>query len=254
MSLLGTVCPPHYAYLPAPYPGVPLDWMGDPQQMDDYARFVRHALWYAGEYARYVPQQVHGLHKPRFGFAQPALLFANGCIDWESIPDLDPYWAEMAPESIASAGWIEPPLPTVGSATWQHHRQVVVQENPCLVTIRRRVFSLVTTAATLDPYEAEPDRQFATRVFNPLVQLGQPTRHARRAWLKVMFRFGAGKPFVYYSEHAPDQAILDLARDHEIPLLHLPLSLLPATQREAHRTFLFALLSSAQYLTLREHY
>lgn len=254
VATMSRVCPPYYAYLPSAYADAALAWFGDPMQMADYTRFVRHALWYAGEYARYAPVQLHGVKKSALGFAPPSLVFTNGCIDWESIPDTDTFWTEMALSGLSGGGWVDPDLTTIGSTSWEHHRQIVIQENPCLVTVRRRVFSLITSDATLDPYETDPRRQFYPQVVAPLVRLGRQSRNARQAWLRVMFAFCAGKPFVYYSEHTPDPAIIALAAEHTVPFLHLPLSKLPAEHVANHRTFLFVQLSSPQYLALREHY
>jgi hypothetical protein len=71
-------------------------------------------------------------------------------------------------------------------------------------------------------------------------------------WLEAMFRFAAGKPFVYYSRYVPSARIFELARAHDVTLAWRPLALIQAAMLRRHARWRQLWLSESQWRALRK--
>ena len=83
------------------------------------------------------------------------------------------------------------------------------------MTRRPREWSFVT----LDhpTFETGPEEgAFWTRVIKPLLDLENTRKDDLCEWLKLVFAFCEGKPFVYYSQYLPSARIHALALAHKV--------------------------------------
>ena len=70
-------------------------------------------------------------------------------------------------------------------------------------------------------------------------------------WLKPIFTFCEGKPFVYYSQYVPSARIHALARSHKVRLRWCPLGSLSAPLLARHRFWHQLWLGDSQWRTLQ---
>jgi hypothetical protein len=177
---------------------------------------------------------------------QSRMRFTNGAIDWTQ-PSED---SDLLQGRHEDTGWIDPDLRHVGSCalddgdSWQE-----LQKTPYVVERHRREWSLIT----LDLPTAIPDApSFYDKVILPLVLLKQrPAENNLYGWLEIMFEFCAGKRFAYFSRYRPGPRVLDLARRHDVTVVHIPLHRIPAPLLRKYGSFDFLNLTRAQWRELR---
>ena len=76
---------------------------------------------------------------------------------------------------------------------------------------------------------------------------GQSKSDNLYGWLRVVFAYATGKPFVYYSRYVPSARVFQLAREHDVRLVWSPLHRIPAALLERHRTWRQLWLSESQW-------
>src|SRR5262245_58019675 len=161
-----------YEMLPLAEPEDVRAWTGYPLDDERYETFIACLLEHASL---------------RLGVA-----VTNGIIDFTSDTE-----QSAVLQGVAPGGWIDPSLEHVGSGSRETTAHEVLQELPCLVTLRRREFSMVTLDAPTS-FRSDESQSFYSHVIEHLVKLPRRTDHVY-GWLDVMFRCCAGKPIVYYS-------------------------------------------------------
>ena len=157
----------------------------------------------------------------------------NGVIDWTS----DDEQAAVL-HRRPSGGWSDPDSPHVGSVSREFTHTVLESFGEAQVTLRTREW----TAITLDHPTTVPDQDlfsdtFYQTVISELVDI-QGERYADNlyGWLGIVFKFAAGKPFVYYSRYVRSPRVFRLAREHGLQLVHYPLHRIPASLIARHGT------------------
>lgn len=143
------------------------------------------------------------------------------------------------------AGWIDPDCTHVGGCSREATEAVVLQNQPCSVTLRKREFSFVTLDC---PTWIKGGRgvTFFDRVINPLVNLPTGANNLYD-WLEIMFRFCQRKTVAYYAEYVPSLRVMRIARKHHVRLVCIPLSRIPKPLLERNRTFRFMNLTRSQW-------
>jgi hypothetical protein len=173
----------------------------------------------------------------------------NGVIDWTSDDE-----QSAVLQRRPSGGWSDPDSPHVGSASREFTHKVLESFGEAQVTLRTREW----TAITLDHPTTVPDQDlffdtFYQSVILKLVDI-QGERYADNlyGWLRIVFKFAAGKPFVYYSRYVPSPRVFRLAREHDVQLVHCPLHRIPAPLLARHGTWRQLWLSTSQWKRLNE--
>jgi hypothetical protein len=176
------------------------------------------------------------------------LKITNGLIDFSSRSE-DSAVLRGHGQDGHEAGWSDPSLVHVGSASRQARYCTVLQEQPCQVTLHDRELSLITTDVPTSAPKGSKIPSFYDRVITELIELG-PDRDNLYAWLDVMFRFCSGKPFVYYSRYVPGPRIHAIARQYRVRVVHRPLQQIPRILREQNRRFHLLYLTRPQWEAL----
>ena len=239
----------HYEDLPDARAGETFGWHAYPPDQEAYESFVRYALRRASQIdptdGRAVPF-VNGLeggldvrttirfwHEDQIYVRQhqrTSDTIRNGVIDWSSrVEDSKILRGGEGRE----AGWNDPDSTVIGSVSRAVGHETIEKQGQSEVTRRTREWSFVT----LDHPTFETrggTGVFWDGVIEPLLSL-QNRRDDVYDWLKPIFTFCEGKPFVYYSQYVPSARIHALARSHKVRLRWCPLSSLSAPLLARHR-------------------
>lgn len=254
------------ASVAAPRAGAPKRWVADPDEEHAYERYVQRVLARAVEVdeGRAVPFQtglgdgidvratIRHAHDPDGPvYVREATRRAgsvrNGLIDYSSTREDSDVLRGRGSPAGDRAGWIDPSLRTVGSASRQVHSGERIQATPFEVYRNRRELSLVTLdAPTLGRTEERERRSFYTRVICRLIKL-RGAEDDLYGWLRVMFDFCRDKPFAYFSRYVPGPRVHRIAREFGVRVLHVPLERIPAALRERNQAFDFMWLTKEQY-------
>ena len=241
-------------------------WHAYPPDETDYEAFVAYALRHANvadpAEARSVPfstglqdgldvrSTVRQWHEDRiYGRDERGgrRRFRNGVIDWRGQTE-----ASGALQGRVGGGWNDPDCLHVGSVSREARRVKVLARNGMAQVARRhREWSMITLDAPTSIIGPSRRQTFHDAVIRPLIAVqGLPTDHIY-TWLETMFRFCAGKPFVYYSPYQPSARIFALARAHRVELVWCALGRLPRELLDRHRTFRQLWLADSQWKQLR---
>jgi hypothetical protein len=71
-------------------------------------------------------------------------------------------------------------------------------------------------------------------------------------WLRVVFAYATGKPFVYCSRYVPSARVFRLAREYDVQLVWSPLHRIAAALLARHRTWRQLWLAESQWERLTE--
>jgi hypothetical protein len=254
-----------YRHVPRAQKGSRYAWMAYPPDEQAYEAYVAHVLRRASLHTLSEPAAEPFLAGLRDGIDVRATLrhwkegrlyvredrgewltVTNGAIDYTSEREDSTVLRGLGRRG-GRAGWVDPSLTSVGSAS-REIRVDVIQKVPCHVTLRHREFSLITLDVPTW-LEADDSRGFYSRVIKPLVHLPAERDHLY-GWLDVMFAFCRGKPFAYYSRYVPGPRIHEIAARHRVRLLHRPLQLIGSALLQRHQTFRFLSVTRQQWEAL----
>ena len=150
-------------------------------------------------------------------------------------------------------GWNDPDSPHVGNASREFDHQVLEHYGKAQATLRTRQWSAFTLDCPTYLDEPAGRETFFDTVITKLVDIqGQPKSDNLYGWLRVVFAYAAGKPFVYYSRYVPSARVFELAREHDVQLVWSPLHRIPAALLERHRTWRQLWLTERQWERLTE--
>jgi hypothetical protein len=176
----------------------------------------------------------------------------NGAIDWASAEE-----DGDVPSGRAEGGWNDPDSGRVGSASRETGPyELLHKAGRSEVTRRRREWTLLTLdLPTYRPSSADSSMPAAETFFSAVIQpllaiQGKPGRDHVYGWLEAMFRFCAGKPFVYCSRYRPSARIYSLARNCRVALVWQPLGRVPAELLKRNRTWRQLWLTKSQWAAL----
>lgn len=242
-----------YADLPAADPAAPLAWLAYPPDQVGYEAFLRRVFdWWTVD--------ARGI-EPELGFG-PAWRALDVCgapvaahTDGRRLPItnavIDFGSEEEGSEIHAGAvgplggGWVDLAPGCGGSVSREVPPITVLQEQPCHVILRRRELSFLSLDLPTSP-PRPGDASFRQQVIDPLRALS-PLEDHLYGWLDVMFAFCAGKPLVYFSRYVPSNAIHQLAWPYHVRVVHRPLHVIPAQQRELNRAYRLVHLTREQW-------
>jgi hypothetical protein len=258
-----------YNHLPASREDETRAWVGYPYEEERYEAFVRYVLTQASMAEPDDPTAVPFATGLRDGIDVRATLrhwkdgtiyvrderrtplkITNGIIDFTNRSE---HTAVLRGRGVGdhSAGWIDPSLDHVGSASREARDSIVLQDQPCHVSLHYRELALITTDVPTSLPKGSKVESFYERVIRKLVHL-EPDRDNLYSWLGVMFSFCSGEPIVYHSHYIPGPKIHAIARQHRVRVVHRPLRQIPRPLREENRRFRFLNLTRAQWETLLE--
>ena len=255
-----------YKDLPAAEEGAPTRWECAPNDEDDYISFVEYVLRRASLANPDEPKSAPFRSGLRDGLDVRATLrnwaegtiyvreeqrgnlsFRNGAIDWINASERSDHLSGKVP-----GGWIDPDLTRLGSCSRTTIEHEVLERDPWIQR-NHRDYTLITLDAPTAHPTAPPGvsgsdaATFYDHVILPLISLQKSREDTLYAWLDVMFKFCAGKPFAYYSRYVPSPEIHRLAWRHKVRVVHFPLRRLPARLLERHKTFRFLSLTRQQW-------
>jgi hypothetical protein len=174
--------------------------------------------------------------------------FTNGAIDWTSTrEDSDTL------QGRHEGGWNDPDSPHVGSASRELVHEVLQAVGDAQVTRRSREWSVMTLDCPtyLDKPEGRPT--FLDVVIQKeLLPLQGRANDNIYSWLEGVFRFCAGKPFVYYSRYVPSPRLRAIAKAHDVDLVWSPLYRIPQELVRRHRRWRQLWLTEYQWETLKQ--
>ena len=254
-----------YEGLPDARRGEAFQWHAYPPDQDAYEAFVRYALRRAsqsdpvdGPSLPFVSGLEGGLdvratirfwHEDRIYVRQhqrTSDTIRNGVIDWSNRTE-DSEILRGGGET--EPGWNDPDSTVIGSVSRAVGHETIAKQGQSEVTRRTREWSFVTLDHPTFETRAGTGA-FWNRVIEPLLDL-QNGREDVYDWLKLIFTFCEGKPFVYYSQYVPSARIHALARSHKVRLRWCPLGRLSPTLLARHRVWHQLWLSDSQWRALR---
>ena len=177
--------------------------------------------------------------------ANAQLRVTNAVIDFTSRTERSAVLQGKSIGGSNNAGWIDPDCEHVGGCSREATDEEVVQDKPCLVTLRKREFSMVTLDCPTW-IKGGHGVTFFDRVIEPLLYLRKGDNDLYD-WLEIMFRFCQRKTVVYYSAYVPSSRITRIARKHRVRLVYIPLSRIPKPLLQRNRTFRFMKLTRTQW-------
>jgi hypothetical protein len=256
----------HYEDLPDARPGETYRWHAYPPDEEAYEDFVRYALrrasqlepadgvsvpfvnglegglevrttirfWHEDQvYVRRQPQRTESIR--------------NGVIDWTSSAEDS---RTLRGGGGREAGWNDPDSTAIGCVSRVVGHETIGRQGQSEVTRRPREWSFVTLDhPTFETGSGEG--AFWTRVIQPLLDLENSGKDDVYEWLKLVFAFCEGKPFVYYSQYVPSARIHALAQAHKVRLQWCPLGRLSSTLVARHRFWHQLWLSDSQWRALQ---
>lgn len=162
----------------------------------------------------------------------PSTRVAHAIIDWEHDREEDP-------RLHRSRGWIEPSFRSIGSASIDGPYETLLAD-PLVLGIRRDVALLSLDPPTWIP--ADDSRSLYGRVVQPLLCLPPSDDHLY-GWLRIFFaNCAAGRVVAWFSRYVPGRRIHEVAREHDVQVLPVPLSRIPPALLRRNRSFRFARL------------
>ncbi|MEO5897297.1 MAG: hypothetical protein ABIS06_16525 [Vicinamibacterales bacterium] len=256
-----------YAGLPPSSADEKFFWGAYPPDQAEYEAFVEYVLRRAsisdpGE-ARVVPfmsgladgldvrATIRFWHEDRLYVREEQrgqLNVRNGAIDWTS----DTEQSDVL-QRRPDGGWNEPDSPHVGSVSREFGHKILENFGEAQVTLRTRQWSAITLDCPTHLDDPGGRETFFNTVISQLLNIpGQPTSDNLYGWLRVVFAYATGKPFVYCSRYVPSARVFGLAREYDVQLVWSPLHRIPSSLLERHRTWRQLWLSESQWERLTE--
>jgi hypothetical protein len=167
----------------------------------------------------------------------------NGVIDWTG----DSEQSDVL-QRRHDGGWNDPDSPHVGSVSRVLDHQILESFGEAQATLRTRQWSAFTLDCPTYLDDPRGRETFYDTVISKLVDIqGESKSDNLYGWLRVVFAYTAGKPFVYCSRYVPSPCVFRLAREHDVDLVWSPLHRIPSALLERHRTWRQLWLSESQW-------